>query len=496
MLELAAITKSFGPVTALSGVTLTARPAEIHGLLGENGAGKSTLMNILFGLIRPDSGSISVDGEVTSIASPRSAGQLGIGMVHQHFKLVPTLTVLENFLLPLQNGLGLLHRKRMLARLRELFARLHWPVDPDARLETLSVGQQQRVEIAKALATGGKILILDEPTSVLTPQESTELFTALRTLAHDGTTIIFISHKLAEVRQICTALTILRRGQVVHTGRMDELTDAQIAEKMIGGTLALPHRADGAAANDAPPLLHINKVSLRHRSTVLLDGVSLAVSPGQIVGIAGVDGNGQDVLMQTIIGTRKADSGSIAIEGRDATGKSVRWRVERMAYVPEDRHRQALVLPLSIERNLLLKDYRKRRFSTLGFLRGRQWRTQAKELVGRFDIRCGDVADPVGSLSGGNQQKVVVARELSGKPHIVIAVNPTRGLDIGATAFVLQQLLDARNAGAAVLLIHSDLDELLSVSDRVLVMYNGTLRDSGWPEATKENIGRMMLGVV
>jgi simple sugar transport system ATP-binding protein len=495
MLELAAITKSFGPVTALSGVTLAARPAEIHGLLGENGAGKSTLMNILFGLIRPDSGVISINGKVAGITSPRVAGQLGIGMVHQHFKLASTLTVLENFLLPLQAGIGFLQRKKMAQRFRDLFARLHWQMDPDARVETLSVGQQQRVEIARALAAGGKILILDEPTSVLTPQEGGELFAALRTLARDGTTIIFISHKLAEVRQICDTLTILRRGKTVHTGPMDELSDEQIAEKMIAGALRLPHRINQARNNVASPLLKIDNITLRRRSTLLLDNVSLAVQPGQIVGIAGVDGNGQEALTQTIIGTRTPDAGRITIEQQDAAGKPVRWRVGRMAYVPEDRHRQALVLPLSIEQNLLLKDYRKPRFSTLGFLRTGQWHARSKELIGRFDIRCGNVAEPVGSLSGGNQQKVVLARELAGMPHIVIAVNSTRGLDIGATAFVLQQLLDARAAGAAILLIHSDLDELLSISDRVLVMYNGTLRDSGWPATTRENIGRMMLGV-
>ncbi len=495
MLELSTITKSFGAVSALAGVSMIARPGEIHGLLGENGAGKSTLMNVLYGLVRPDAGSIQVGGQAVRITSPRMAQRLGIGMVHQHFKLAPSLSLLENFLLPLQRGLGILQRRRMAEQLRQIFAKLNWAVDLDARVADLSVGQQQRVEIAKALIGGGKILILDEPTSVLTPQEAAVLFGALRILASDGTTILFISHKLAEVRQLCATLTILRRGRVVYAGAAAEISDEQIAQKMIGGPLHMPQRSSTAAQLDQEPLLSLEKLKLRGTAGQLLDNVSLAVKPGEIVGIAGVDGNGQGPLVQAIMGTLKPDSGLILIEGQDAGGKDVRWRVGRMAYVPEDRHRQALVLPLSIQQNLLLKDYRRPRFSTMGFLRFGQWRSHAAELTRRFDVRTPSVADPAGTLSGGNQQKLVLARELNGRPRIVIAVNPTQGLDIGATAFVLQQLLDARNGGAAVLLVHSDLDELLSISDRILVMYNGTLRDSGWPESGKEKIGRMMLGV-
>ena len=494
MLKLGSISKSFGPVSALDGVTLAVAPGSIHGLLGENGAGKSTLMNILFGLLRPDAGTITVADQPVRSMSPRLAQRLGIGMVHQHFKLVPTLSVLENVLLPLQADLGLLQRGPLQAALQPFLEKLNWTLDFNARVETLTVGQQQRVEILKALAGGGKVLILDEPTAVLTPQESSELFQALRTLARGGATIIFISHKLAEVRQVCDTLTILRRGRVVYAGAAAALSDAQIAQMMIGGAQSLPQRTATPSCAQAP-LLQLQNVSARGPAGRLLDGVSLAVGPGQIVGIAGVDGNGQGPLVQAIVGTLPVDAGSITIAGQDATHASVRWRRDRMAYVPDDRHAQALILPLSVRDNLLLKDYRKPRFSTLGLLRFGQWRTYAADLVRRFDVRTTGLAEPVGTLSGGNQQKVVLARELAGQPDIVLAVNPTRGLDIGATAFVLQQLLEARNAGAAVLLVHSDLDELLSISDRVLVLYNGTLRDSGWPQAGKDQIGRLMLGV-
>jgi len=498
MLELQQITKSFGPVPALASVSLSVQPGEIHGLLGENGAGKTTLMNILFGLLRPDAGRILLAGRPVLMTSPRIARQHGIGMVHQQFKLVGRLSVLENFLLALQPGGGLLDRAGMAARVHDVFARLGWQIDPDARVDTLSTAWQQRVEIARALAGGGRVLILDEPTSVLTPPETAELFAALRALAGAGTAIVFISHRLAEVRQACTHLTILRRGGVVASAPAQSLSDAQIADHMIGGPLPVPQRRPAAApatASPAAPALELRNISVHGPTGRQLDRVSCTVSAGQIVGIAGVAGNGQDALVQTIVGTRRPDTGQIIIDGHDATTTSVRWRTDRLAFVPDDRPHQGLVLPLSIQQNLLLKQYRRPPFSTLGLLHAGQWRTHAAALVQRFAVRGAALADPVGTLSGGNQQKVVLARELSGHPRLVIAVNPTQGLDIGAAAFVLQQLLDARAAGAAVLLIHNDLDELLAVSDRILVLFNGTLCASPWPQASKESIGRLMLGV-
>ncbi len=497
MIEMLHITKRFGGVLALDAVSLRIQGGKVHGLLGENGAGKSTIMNVLFGLLRPDAGTITLNGREVRIGSPRTAQVLGIGMVHQHFKLVPTLTVVENFAL----ALGISVRK-IRAAVTDRMKSLGWTVPMDVRVEHLAVGQQQRVEIVKALmaaGTGGtagiaeKVLILDEPTAVLTPQETAELFTALESLKRSNTAIVFISHKLGEVQRICDEVTILRRRRVVHSGATTALTAEAMAEKMIGAKVELPRlvrSAFNANAERAPAL------ELRGLSAGILKNASFRVMPGEIVGIAGVDGNGQTDMVQAIVGGIPALAGSIFLAGTDATPHTIRWRSDRLAYIPEDRHRQAVVLPLSIRNNVMLKDYRTPAFSKTGWLRFGAWRTHTRSLVQRFDVRCNSIADPVGRLSGGNQQKVVLARELyDRRKPLVVAVNPTRGLDIGATAFVMRQLLEARRRGAGVLLVHSDLDELLALADRVLVLYGGSLADSSWPTATKEQIGRMMLGV-
>jgi len=549
VIELHHISKRFGPLVALEDVSLSISPGKILGLLGENGAGKSTLMNILFGLLRPDSGTIRAAGRDVRISSPRVAQALGIGMVHQHFKLVPSLTALENFALFLAVPRGILHDKAA-----GWLEKLHWSIPLETRIDELAVGQQQRVEIVKALLTleqtrqtsapgsvggsnarnvsipdqtpgkvdacapepraepGADLLILDEPTAVLTPQETAELFTAMRTLreaptAGRRTAIVFISHKLAEVRQICDDIAILRRGRLVHTGPAADLPPDAIAEKMVGTRIEMPHLARHAPSppsakargqNSAtthgapvPPLL-----TLKNLSTPLLKNVSLDIAPGEILGIAGVDGNGQSHLVQTILGILRPTSGEIAIAQKPANALPTRERLNAIAFIAEDRQKEALVLPLSIRDNLLLKDYRSRRFNTLGWLHYSRWNAHAIELMEQFDIRAASPADAAGQLSGGNQQKVVLARELysTDKP-IILAVNPTRGLDVGASAFVLQKLLDARRRGAAILLIHSDLDELLAISDRVAVIYNGTLSPTAWPVSSKEQIGRRMLGL-
>jgi simple sugar transport system ATP-binding protein len=511
MIELQHITKRFGTLTALEDVTLRIEPGSILGLLGENGAGKSTLMNVLFGLQRPDSGAIVAGGKAVAIGSPKAAQRLGIGMVHQHFKLVPTLTVLENLRLFIAQKPALL-RERAVA----LLAQLHWAVPLDEAIEDLPVGTQQRIEIVKALlmiagTTGGRAggaehgtLILDEPTAVLTPQETGELFTALRTLrdgagggGSGGTAIVFISHKLAEVAQVCDHVAILRRGKLVHAGLARDLSPDDMARIMVGTHVEHPRlqRADSPTALSAMPRPEI--LALRNVSTEMLRDVSLALHAGEIVGIAGVDGNGQSHLVQSILGTRKLAAGEVRIQ--DAPAGPLRARLEKVAFIAEDRQREALVMPLSIEENLLLKDYRTPRFSTLGWLRLRAWRTQSRALMEQFDVRAPGPLAAVARLSGGNQQKVVLARELGATPAeakpIVVAVNPTRGLDVGATAFVFQKLLEARRAGAAVLLIHSDLDELLSLSDRVAVLYNGRLTPAEGQPPSREAVGRMMLGL-
>jgi simple sugar transport system ATP-binding protein len=502
VIELQHISKRFGPLKALDDVSLQIEPGQVLGLLGENGAGKSTLMNILFGLIRADGGQIVVRGKSARIQSPRDAQRFSIGMVHQHFKLVPTLTALENLRLFLPGNADAM-RERAVAWLKKL----GWSAPLDIRVDDLSVGQQQRIEILKALMTihGGAddkadtnhaTLILDEPTAVLTPQETVELFAALGALRDAGTTIVFISHKLVEIRKICDHVAILRRGKLVHTGPTQELSPDQIAEKMVGTRVEMPHlKSDAKKPRDA----HAEKAALLTMSGIRTDqlkNVSLQLQAGEILGIAGVDGNGQSHLVQTLLAARAPQSGQIMIDGHDAANMSTRDRLEKIAFIPEDRQIEALVMPLTIQDNLMLKDYRSTRFSTLGWLRFSAWKSHTRELIEQFDIRAGSPTTTAGRLSGGNQQKVVLARELySADKPIILAVNPTRGLDVGATAFVLQKLLDARARGAGVLLIHSDLDELLAISDRVAVIYSGTLTQTQWPATTKDAIGKLMLGV-
>jgi simple sugar transport system ATP-binding protein len=348
------------------------------------------------------------------------------------------------------------------------------------------------------LKAGLRTLILDEPTAVLTPQETGELFAALRSLRDGGAAVVFISHKLNEVRQICDDVAILRRGKLVHAGAAAELSAEAMAEKMVGVRVEIPTLSRSAPADDPRPpsaTARAEQLSLQHISTELLKDASLSLRAGEILGIAGVDGNGQSHLAQVILGARLAASGEVQLAGAPA-GRAIRERLEKIAFIAEDRQKEALVLPLSVQDNLMLKDYRQGGFNTLGWLRFAAWRTQSRKLMEQFDIRAGSPASAVGRLSGGNQQKVVLARELHGtdKP-VVLAVNPTRGLDVGATAFVMQKLLEARARGAAVLLIHSDLDELLAVSDRVAVMFNGRLTQTNWPQTTREAIGRLMLGV-
>ncbi|HTV46924.1 MAG TPA: ABC transporter ATP-binding protein [Phycisphaerae bacterium] len=490
------ISKAYGPVQALTGVSLQIAPGEIHGVLGENGAGKSTLMNILFGLAQPDEGEIFLDEKKVHIRSPLVAHRLGMGMVHQNFKLVSSLSVLENVALAAGRGLFSLRRAALTRQILDWAGKLHWSVDVNRPIRELAVGQQQRVEVLKALIMGGRILILDEPTASLAPQEVSALLESLKLLARtQSISIIFISHKLAEVGQICDNLTILRRGAVAYTGPLGTLDAAQIARYMIGAEVQLPRvdrrKIPASGATRGNPVLQIESLTLgRKPQKQQLYDVNLTVHAGEIVGIAGVDGNGQSELFDCIVGRTRLTSGKIKIDRR--LPDQPLYRV--IGCIPEDRQRDALIMPLSIRDNLMLKDHRTRPYATWGLRRLNRWRMRALELAARYDIRFGQIDDPVASLSGGNQQKTVLARELDDHPPLILAVNPTRGLDVGASAFVMRRLLDAREAGAGVLMIHSDLDELLTISDRVLVMYSGRLMDSQWPDTTRERIGELMLG--
>jgi simple sugar transport system ATP-binding protein len=548
--RLHAISKRFGAVAALDGVSVDFAGARVHGLLGENGAGKSTLMHVLYGMLAADAGTIAIAGRPVAIASPRDARRAGIGMVHQHFALVPGLSVADNLALalgssPRSPGFWRIDSGAWAERVRAAAAGLRWDIDPGALVGGLAVGTQQRVEILKALigveatAAAARVLILDEPTAVLTPQEVDELIPALRSLAAAGATVILISHKLREIERACDEVAILRRGRLVHQGPCAGLSRERIAALMVGegprrpGVLASPGgiaawvgdpagpRRPGVLASPggiaagvgdpaeravtvaggavdpagAPGAGAPGAVRLEVRGLVgagrrpAFGPCDLAVRAGEIVGIAGVDGNGQGPLVAAVLGVERPAGGTVLVDGVvSGPGRAAAFGV-----IPDDRRREALVLPMSAVDNLLLKDRRRAPFTRRGWISPRRWRAQARELMARYDVR-GQDARPVAELSGGNQQKLVLARELHREPGVIVAVNPTRGLDLRATAAVLARLRDARARGAGILLVHSDLDELLALSDRVLVMVGGTLRDSGWPGCGRAAIGRMMLG--
>jgi simple sugar transport system ATP-binding protein len=490
-LTLTGIHKSFHGVPALADVSLDVPVGCVHGILGENGAGKTTLMNIIVGLMRPDCGGIEVMGTSMPTGNVRAGRARGIGMVHQHFKLVDNQSVLDNIVLAVSNCIWSRRDRKVLRDIDHWCRTLSWTLPLDAPINQLGVGQQQRVEILKALCGGGKILILDEPTAALTPVEVDELASAVAGLAQAGMTVLFISHKLHEVIRMCRSISILRRGQVVYSGGVGDLSVEQIAEKMVGAKVEVPHLAQPRSGMEGEALLELHAVDYRSGKSgpLRLQQISLRVNRGEILGIAGVDGNGQSDLARLISGSIAPVAGRIVRPGLPAG--SVRLK---SAYIPEDRHREALVLPLPVNSNLLLRKYRRRPFARWGFCCFSQWCRQAEKLVREYDIRLRHVDDLTGTLSGGNQQKVVLARELSDMPDLILAVNPTRGLDIGATTFVLRQLLDARRRGAGIILIHGDLDELLSVSDRVAVISGGKLQATAWPHATADHIGRLMLG--
>ena len=496
VLELRGITKQFPGVLANDHIDFDLQRGEVHALLGENGAGKSTLMSILYGLYTADSGEILMDGKPVAISSPRDAIDLGIGMVHQHFMLIPVMTVTENIVLanePVMAGV-LLDQKAAERRVAEVARTFNFAVDPHARIQNITVGQQQRVEIMKALYRNADIVILDEPTAVLTPQEAQELFEILRTLTREGISIIFISHKLNEVLEIADRITVLRRGKKVETIPREGATEAGLARSMVGREVLL--RVEKKPAQPGEVLLHVEDLVVRDdRGLEAIRGVSFEVRAGEIVGIAGVDGNGQSELIDAVTGLRHPASGRVRVEQRDLSRATARQALDAgMGHIPEDRHRRGLVLDFNLAENLVLHDYGKEPFSHLGWLNPRRWIRWARGILREFDVRGGGPTTRAGSLSGGNQQKVVVAREVNRDPRVLIAAQPTRGLDVGAIEFVHRRLVEQRDAGKAVLLVSLELDEILSLSDRILVLYEGRIVAEFPPDVSEEEVGIAMVG--
>ena len=496
VLELRGITKRFPGIVANDGVSFDLRPGEVHALLGENGAGKSTLMNVLYGLYTPEEGEIRIKGTPTRMSSPRDAIDAGIGMVHQHFMLIPVMTVAENIVLanePTRERV-LLDYDAAAQRVRDLSDAFKFRIDPNARVEDITVGQQQRVEILKALYRNADILILDEPTAVLTPQEAQELFEILGTLTREGMSIIFISHKLNEVTEIADRITVLRRGKKIETLPAAGATEESLARLMVGREVLL--RVEKGASTPTEPLLQIQDLHVTDdRGIEKVRGLSLDVRGGEIVGIAGVDGNGQTELIDAIAGLMGSDSGRVLVAGADVTNESAKDCLDTgLGHIPEDRQRRGLVLDFSLAENLALHDYDSQPASRLGWLFPKRLVARAQGLLEQFDVRGGGPQTHAGGLSGGNQQKVVLAREIDRNPKVLIAAQPTRGLDVGAIEFVHRRLVEERDEGRAILLVSLELDEILSLSDRILVIYEGQIVGEFAPGVSEEELGVAMTG--
>jgi general nucleoside transport system ATP-binding protein len=495
-LELQGITKRFPGVIANDSVDLVVEPGEVHGLLGENGAGKSTLMNVLYGLYTADEGEIRVDGQPLEMNSPADAIAAGIGMVHQHFMLIPVFTVAENIILGVEETqrFGKLDRAGASRAVRELSERAGLPVDPDALVEDLSVGLQQRVEILKTLYRDARLLILDEPTAVLTPQEADDLFDAIRGFTAEGRSVIFISHKLREHREIADRVSVLRRGKIVGTADPRTASEQDLANLMVGRPVALV--VDKPPANPQDTVLDVRDLTVFNLDgKPVVDGVSFQVRRGEIVAIAGVEGNGQSPLVRALTGLEPAAAGDITISGVTTAGRT-RKEVLRggVGHVPEDRGRDGLVAEFSVAENLILDLWDAEPFAKRGTLQFGVIADHARRLVDSYDIRTPSVTTPGGSLSGGNQQKLVVAREFDQPIDLLVASQPTRGVDVGSIEYIHKQLVAKRDEGTAVVLVSSELDEVLALADRVAVMFHGRMVGPFEMPQTKEAIGRLMAG--
>lgn len=498
-LELRGITKRFGTLVANDAIDLTVNPGEIHALLGENGAGKSTLMNVLYGLYTADEGEILLDDQVQNFSGPGDAMAAGIGMVHQHFMLIPVFTVAENVALGHEptKALGMLDTSKARQQVIEISERFGFNVDPDALIEDLPVGVQQRVEIIKALSRDARVLVLDEPTAVLTPQETDELMEIMRELAKSGTSIVFITHKLREVKEVADRITVIRLGKVVGSASPDAST-SELASMMVGREVELlvekkPMR-EGAAT------LQVEDIAvLDDRGQRAVDGVSFEVHAGEILAIAGVQGNGQTELAESLVGLRQILSGKgrILLGGKDVTDFTVRRRLDSgIGYIPEDRKTDGLVSEFSISENMMINGSFKSRFTKGLNINFAARKKIATDLVERFDVRTPSAETLAGKLSGGNQQKVVVARELSREVDLLVASQPTRGVDVGSIEFIHEQIVAERDAGKAVLLISTELDEVMALADRIAVMYRGKIVGIVPPSTSREELGKLMAGVV
>ena len=495
-LELRNITKRFGALVANDDISLVLKSGEIHALLGENGAGKSTLMNVLYGLLKPDLGSILIDDKEVHFEGPGDAMASGIGMVHQHFMLIPVFTVAENVVLGHEptGALGTLDLNSARKIVREISDRFGFDIDPDAKVQDLPVGAQQRVEIIKSLARDAKILVLDEPTAVLTPQETDELMEIMRGLAKAGTSIIFITHKLREVQEVADRITVIRQGKVV-ASPSPKASANELASLMVGREVKLNTKRKPAKVGEEALIIKDLTV-LDDRNHQMVDGVSLSIRYGEILAIAGVQGNGQTELAEAILGLRKIHAGSIQVAGSDVTKRSVREVLESgLGYIPEDRKKDGLVADFSIAENLMLDGSFDAPFAK-GFQIDFANRDRiADELIEEFDIRTPSAETLAKQLSGGNQQKVVVARELGRELKVLVASQPTRGVDVGSIEFIHDQMIAARDSGKCVLVISTELDEVLALADRIAVMYRGRIVGIVDAKSTREKLGKMMAGI-
>ena len=496
-LEMVNIVKRFPGVLANDCINFDVRAGEMHALLGENGAGKSTLMRVLYGLYRPDQGEVRINGQAVHIGSPLDAIRLGIGMIHQHFMLVPSLTVAENVALGLPSSRGpLTDLDRVAKRIWELAEAYGLKVDPNAYVWQLAVGQQQRVEILKALYRGADLLILDEPTAVLTPQEVDELFVTLRQMKLEGHALIFISHKLHEVVNISDRVTVLRDGCVVNTVPTANATKESLAEMMVGREIVMQLERPVVERGDVRLALK-DIWADSDRGTPALRGVTLDVQAGEILGLAGVSGNGQRELAQVITGLRQMKSGKVTLDGKDASGKAPVELLERgISYIPEERMKDGMIREFSVSENIILREHSKKPYSRMSFFDFKAIASRSRDLVHNYNVKTPSIDTPAKNLSGGNIQKIILARELSRRPKVLIAAQPTRGLDIGATEYVHQRLIEQRGQGTATLLISEDLDEILALSDRIAVIYEGQIMDVvDREDATPEGLGLLMAGV-
>ncbi|WP_243385702.1 ABC transporter ATP-binding protein [Bacillus kexueae] len=496
VIEMLNIRKEFGSFVANDNITLQVKKGEIHALLGENGAGKSTLMNVLFGLYQPEGGEIRVKGESVKITDPNVANDLGIGMVHQHFMLVDTFSVTENIILGSEPKKGgKIDIKKAEADVRALSEQYGLAVDPTAKISDISVGMQQRVEILKTLYRGAEILIFDEPTAVLTPQEIQELIQIMKALVNEGKSIILITHKLKEIMEVCDRVTVIRRGKGIGTLNVSDTNPTELAELMVGREVKFT--TDKEEAKPTEPVLEIQNLVVkdaRHINTV--DGLNLTVRAGEIVGIAGVDGNGQSELIEAITGLRKAESGSIKLNGKELINLSPRKITETgVGHIPQDRHKHGLVLDFPIGENMVLQTYYQEPFSKNGILNFNQIYDKARKLIEEYDVRTPDEYTKARALSGGNQQKAIIGREVDRNPDLLIAAQPTRGLDVGAIEFIHKRLIEQRDQGKAVLLLSFELDEVMNVSDRIAVIYEGKIVAIVDPkETTEQELGLLMAG--